>query len=153
MKRTGATYLQTPITGMDADWYTPEPLFRDLEQRFGPFTLDVAANDQNAKCAEYFTEEQDGRVQPWHGRVWCNPPYKDLIKWVSKAHEETRSGRCEIAVLLLPAQTSTAWFHDFALQHAEIYWIRGKQKFGGRRGSAMVGSLALIFRRPEEATA
>jgi phage N-6-adenine-methyltransferase len=144
--------MQKPIDGLDGDWYTPEPLFRAIAEKYGPFTLDAAANENNTKCAEYFTEQQDGRACTWHGRVWCNPPYHDLIKWVKKAYDETKSGNCEIAVLLLPAQTSTAWFHDYALPFAEICWIRGKQKFGGRKGSAFLGSVVIVFRRSMEAT-
>jgi len=81
---------------------------------------------------------------------WCNPPYTKLLDWVRKAHDETRLGHCEIAVLLLPAHTSTAWFHDYALPYAELYWIRGKRKFGGQRGTAIMPSVAVVFRKPAE---
>jgi phage N-6-adenine-methyltransferase len=130
------------------NWYTPDWLFGILDAEFGPFTLDAAASPKNTKCEEYFTVEDDGLCQEWHGRVWCNPPYRNLIRWVTKAYEETQSGRCEIAVLLLPAQTSTDWFHDFALPFAELRWIKRKVKFGGRKTSALMPSVAAIFRRP-----
>lgn len=129
-----------------SEWFTPDDLFNELAAKYGPFTLDVAASHDNSKCEEYFTVEQDGLAQEWHGRVWCNPPYRDLIKWVKKAHEETQSGRCEIAVLLLPAHTSTAWFHDYALPFAEFYWVRRKRKFGGL-STALMPSVGVIFRR------
>ncbi len=108
MRRQNPAVLQRQpqIPGIGpGEWFTPEPLFRMLEEKYGPFTLDAAADESNAKCAEYFTESQDGRIQPWRGRVWCNPPYRDLLKWVRHAYGETQAGRCEVAVLLLPAHT------------------------------------------------
>lgn len=128
-----------------SDWFTPDWLFRDLDARFGPFTLDAAAADDNAKCVEYFTERQDGLTQAWRGRVWCNPPYVGLLRWVKKAYEEVASGRAERVLLLLLAHTSTEWFHEWALPFARLHWIRGKVKFGGRNKSALMPSVAVIF--------
>lgn len=79
-------------------------------ERFGEFTLDVAAADHNAKAPRYFTKEQDGLAQTWAGEhVWCNPPYSDIYPWVHKAwaeHERTRG-----IVMLLPAnRTEQKWW-------------------------------------------
>jgi hypothetical protein len=48
----------------------------------------VAAAPHNAKCPAYYDREQDGLEQPWHGVVWCNPPYSGLDAWVEKAWRE-----------------------------------------------------------------
>lgn len=89
-------------------WETPDAFFRALDAEFH-FTLDVCALPVNAKCREFYTPKQDGLKQPWSGAVWCNPPYgREIGKWVKKAAEET----CMV-VMLLPARTDTAWFHDF----------------------------------------
>jgi phage N-6-adenine-methyltransferase len=67
------------------EWSTPPELFASLDAEFH-FTLDPAATPQNAKCAKFFTEEQDGLTQDWSGeRVFCNPPYgRGLDKWAQK---------------------------------------------------------------------
>ena len=47
--------------------------------------LDAAADATNAKCARYFTAEDDGLTQDWAGEtVWLNPPYGRGItgKWM-----------------------------------------------------------------------
>ena len=61
------------------EYFTPGWLFDELSARFGPFTLDAAAQPDSAKCAAFFDLESDGLSQPWSGVVWCNPPYSDVI--------------------------------------------------------------------------
>jgi len=128
------------------DWWTPDWLFDELNEKYGPFTLDAAASANNTKCVEYLSTEEDGRSTPWFGRVWCNPPYNKLIEWVRHAYEETQSGRCELACLVLPAQTSTQWFHEYALPYAELYWIRGKVRFAGKKERALMPTVVVVFR-------
>ena len=48
------------------EWPTPQELFDELNAEFG-FTTDVAATNDNAKCAHYYTQEQDGLKQDWRG--------------------------------------------------------------------------------------
>lgn len=66
------------------EWATPQAFFDELDKEFH-FTLDVCATPENAKCSEYYTKEQDGLSQEWHGTVWMNPPYgREIGKWVAK---------------------------------------------------------------------
>lgn len=82
------------------EWATPLELFKALDAEFG-FTCDVCATADNAKCAEFFSPEQDGLAQEWTGVCWCNPPYgREIGKWVRKAAESS----CTV-VMLLPART------------------------------------------------
>ena len=130
-------------------WETPQDFFNELDQEFH-FDLDVCALPENAKCARYYTPEQDGLSQPWDGVVWCNPPYgRNIGKWVRKAHEENRRNNNYI-VMLLPARTDTKWFHDYILSKAEIRFIRGRLKFGGAKNSAPFPSMVVVFRPRKE---
>lgn len=128
------------------EWATPQQFFDALDAEFGPFTVDVAANAWNAKCAAFFTEEQDGLQQIWTGRVWCNPPYGPGIdKWVAKGWEAVRDGHAQVAVLFVPARTDTRWWHDVVMAHAsEVRFIRGRVKFGGK-GGAPFPSCVVVF--------
>jgi phage N-6-adenine-methyltransferase len=78
--------------------------------RFGEFTLDVAAAAHNTKCARYFDRETDGLAQPWADElVWCNPPYSLIEPWVRKAWDEAPHTRG--IVMLLPAnRTEQKWW-------------------------------------------
>jgi phage N-6-adenine-methyltransferase len=104
----------------------------------------VCADDHNAKCKRYFTKEQDGLVQNWQGSVWCNPPYgKEIGKWLKKAYESYLDGAR--VVLLVPARTDTAWWHDYAMK-GEIRFIRGRLKFGDSKNSAPFPSAVIVFK-------
>lgn len=140
-------------TGKD-DWETPAGLFEKLNAEFN-FTIDVAASDSNHKLPRYYTRETDGLAQSWAGeRVFCNPPYSKKNRdnpgqaaWVEKAYKETLNGA--LTVLLIPARTDTAVFHDYILPHAEIRFIRGRLRFednGRPSDAAPFPSMIAIFR-------
>lgn len=134
------------FSSASCEWETPKEFF-DRQDAVYHFDLDVCATP-NAKCARYYTEEQDGLVQPWTGRCWMNPPYGRTIgKWVQKAYESVRGGGdADLVVCLLPARTDTAWWHDYCMK-GEVQFIRGRLKFGNARNAAPFPSALVIFRR------
>lgn len=121
-------------TGKD-DWGTPQDLFDALNEEFN-FTLDPCADNNNHKCAKYYTIEQDGLAQSWAGEtVFCNPPYSRKTKtnagqiaWVQKCYKEATEGGI-VVVMLIPARTDTIMFHDYILGKAEIRFIKGRVNF------------------------
>ena len=129
-------------------WSTPQAFFDELNQEFH-FNLDPCADEQNHKCARYFTREKDGLKQSWGGyRVFCNPPYGRTIGlWVQKSWEESRKSNT-LVVLLLPARTDTKYFHDYILYRSEIRFLPGRLKFGNSKNSAPFPSMLVIFRAP-----
>lgn len=127
------------------EWSTPQNIFDDLNQEFN-FNLDPCSTEENHKCSFYFTKETDGLSQNWGGwRVFCNPPYSQIGKWVEKAFREGHKDGT-IVVLLIPARTDTKYFHDFILHRSEIRFIKGRLKFGNHKGSAPFPSMIVIFR-------
>ena len=126
------------------DWATPQDFFDSLNAEFG-FTLDAAADDSNHKCDIYFTKKENGLSKKWGGATWCNPPYgREIGLWVKKAYQESRAGN--LVVMLIPARTDTAWFHEYVLNKAEIRFVRGRLKFGGAKNAAPFPSMVCIFR-------
>ena len=69
-------------------WETPQKLFDELDAEFH-FTLDVAASDENHKCARYFTQSDDGLRQNgwtdmtvlWQWRLLRLLPPPMLHRW------------------------------------------------------------------------
>jgi len=124
-------------------WATPQELFDKLDA-VHRFTLDVCALPSNTKCRSYYTPEDDGLQQQWHGVCWMNPPYGRTIgQWVKKAYESSENGAT--VVCLLPARTDTRWFHDYCTR-GEITFIKGRLKFGGHKNAAPFPSMIVVFK-------
>ncbi|MGK7443600.1 phage N-6-adenine-methyltransferase [Salmonella enterica] len=63
-------------------WRTPDLLFWGINAMFGPLTLDLFADDDNAKCPVWYTADDNALVQDWAemlesigGAAFGNPPY------------------------------------------------------------------------------
>lgn len=93
--------------------------------------------------------------------VWCNPPYGNVETgvWTKKCYEESRKPNTTV-VMLIPARTDRASFHDYIYGKAEIRFIRGRLAFevggkpvvdgNGKPMNAPFPSMVVIFRPPEE---
>lgn len=128
------------------EWPTPRDFFERVSDEFGPFDLDPCATPENAKCARFFTRDDDGLAQDWTGKVWMNPPYgREIGRWMRKAHESSLAGA--LVVCLVPARTDTAWWHDYAAK-GRVRFVRGRLKFGGSRTSAPFPSALVVFAPP-----
>ena len=123
-------------------WATPTAFFENYNQKFN-FELDVCATHENAKCAKYFTIDDDGLSKEWSGTCWMNPPYgREIIKWMEKAYKSSLNGAT--VVCLVPARTDTKWWHEYAAKGA-VEFIRGRLKFGAAKNSAPFPSAVVIF--------
>ncbi len=142
---------RTIFSSRSDDWPTDPGTFAQLDGRYGRFTLDVCANAENAKCARFYTREQNGLVQPWAGRVWMNPPYgRALPAWIAKAHEAADT-TADIVCCLVPARTDTRWWHEHAI-HGEIEFLRGRLRFGEAANAAPFPSAVIVFRKSTAVT-
>ena len=92
-------------------------------------SVDPCATAENAKCALYFTREQDGLAQDWGThRCFVNPPYgRKIGAWARKCFEASQGGA--LVVLLVPARTDTRWFHDWVANKAKVTFLRGRLRF------------------------
>lgn len=159
------------LTSNSQQWETPKAFFDRLNSAYR-FTLDACATQENAKCENFFSPEQDGLKQSWSGHsVWINPPYQPARKackfgckkatcverghltydvagqydWVKKAHDEVRENNCRVAVCLLPARTDTKLFHDYVMRASMVWFVRGRLTFVGAPASAVFPSMIVTF--------
>jgi len=129
------------------DWETPPPVFAEYDQEFH-FTLDVCATTSNAKCARFFSPEEDGLMQAWGAGVcWMNPPYgRNIGRWLEKAYCSALAGATVVA--LVPSRTGTAWWHAWIVGKAEVRLRQGRITFVDAPHPAGFDSAAVIYRPP-----
>jgi phage N-6-adenine-methyltransferase len=126
------------------DWATPKDFFDKLNKAFR-FDLDVCASEKNAKCARFFTKEQNGLMQDWVGICWMNPPYgRGIGDWVKKAYDSAKVNGSTV-VCLIPARTDTRWWHEYVAK-GEVYFVPGRLKFGDSKNSAPFPCAVVVFR-------
>jgi site-specific DNA-methyltransferase (adenine-specific) len=136
--------------GNGREWETPPEVFQPLDREFG-FTLDPCATPKNAKCAQFYTERENGLIQRWAGeRVFMNPPYgREIYDWTRKAKASAAAGT--LVVGLLPASTDLAWWHDDVVAvGAQVRYIRGRVRFltdGPYRASGFFPSVIVVWPR------
>jgi len=124
------------------EWLTPPDLIRQL----GPFDLDPCApvNRPWDTAAKHYTVLDDGLLNPWHGRVWLNPPYgPETGKWLAKmAHHGN-------GVALVFARTETAAFHEHVWPRASaLLFLRGRLTFhhvDGTPGPCSAGAPSVLI--------
>ena len=127
------------------EWETPQELFDKLDREFH-FSLDACASDENHKCDNYYTIEDDGLDKIWDcGAIFCNPPYSQIAKWVEKCYREGQKDGT-VVVMLIPARTDTRWFHKYVYHRSEIRFLRGRLKFSGAMYNAPFPSMVVVFR-------
>ena len=128
------------------DWATPQEFFDKLDWRFGPFDLDPCANPSNTKCANFYTETEDGLSKSWEGHtVFVNPPYgRGIDKWIKKGYDESRSEDTRVT-MLIPARNDTRYWHQYVMKADEVYFVKGRLKFGDSENSAPFPSAVVVF--------
>jgi hypothetical protein len=84
-------------------WLTPQKILTAL----GPFDLDPCAAPTPRPwptAAHHICPPDDGLSAEWHGRVWLNPPYRQVDAWMAKLADHGHG------TALVFARTETQWF-------------------------------------------
>jgi len=137
------------FTSATPEWYTPQHIIDRVLRVFGEISLDPCSNSANEEEANvpaenYYTAATDGLSQPWHGRVYMNPPYGDEIpQWVDRMVQAFEGEEVDEAIALLPARTDTNWFRP--LGNYVLAFIRGRLKFSGSENSAPFPSVVIYL--------
>lgn len=144
------------------DWITPRRLYEQLDKEFH-FQLDAATSQANPLgTSNFYSALEDGLKQPWLNPTFVNPPYssRNIFPWLQKAKHEQLLNQVT-SVFLLPARTSTIWFHEYIYnkEFVEVRFLKGRITFDvqdpdndPRRGSntAPFDSAIIIFYAPKD---
>lgn len=105
------------------EWLTPPEILAKL----GQFDLDPCAPVIRPwdTAQRHFTVHNNGLAQPWHGRVWCNPPFgREAVKWLRRMAEHGNG------IALIPARTETAMFYECVWGAADaVLFMEGRPHF------------------------
>lgn len=131
------------------EWYTPREMVERVTNTLGAIDLDPCSNshvEPAVPAALHYTQSEDGLAQPWHGRVFINPPYGRVVfAWIQKLIAEYSEGRVSQAIALVPSRTDTEWFGR--LWDYTICFVDGRLKFSGYDNSAPFPS-AVVYLGP-----
>lgn len=128
--------------GATDEWLTPPEIVRSL----GVFDLDPCSPVDRPwpTALAHYTIKDNGLRQPWHGRVWLNPPYGPQTgKWLAKlAHHGN-------GIALIFARTETTMFHEHGWNKADaMLFLRGRLNFytvEGTRSSLNAGGPSVLI--------
>jgi len=153
-------------------WRTSEELYQGANTKYGPFALDIFTDGENAKCAQFYTAENNALTQDWTADLdgrwgWANPPYSrssyldgdkrkepltGMRNIMKKAFEEREKGAK--FVFLIKAATAEVWWPENA---DHIVFIRGRVGFkvpewfipeeGAKAANAGFGAVLAIFNK------
>lgn len=112
------------------EWLTPPELVETL----GPFDLDPCYSEPRPwpTAGKHYGVEEDGLLQPWHGFVWCNPPYGEhAAAWLQKLSEYKH------CIALIFARTETRMFREYIWDRAlAVFFMYGRIRFYNTDGAA-----------------
>ena len=137
--------FEKPAQGITTNWLTPPKLLQQL----GTFDLDpcgCAGMPWRTATTTYFLPEHNGLVEPWFGRVWCNPPYgsREVVPWLKRMAQHGNG------FLLIYARSETlAWQRD-VFPHADgTLFLAGRlhlYRASGERGESATAPSSSSFR-------
>jgi DNA N-6-adenine-methyltransferase (Dam) len=126
------------------DYFTPPHIIGAARRAMGGIDTDPATHhiaQQYIDAHHAYTIQDDGLTQPWHGKVWLNPPFGQWDEWVPKILSELESDRVTDICVLMPCRAMSGLGIADLIDAADALWIsKGRLQFGGLGGTANDGS-------------
>jgi len=92
------------------DYFTPSELVDAAREAMGGIDLDAASHwiaNRTHKIPDYFDINRSAFDNPWHGRVWLNPPYGDNAPWFREIERYAKCGDVTQLCMLSPVWAFT----------------------------------------------
>ena len=118
-------------TENEEEWLTPPHIIKTL----GEFDLDPCHQPVSRRvwdtAKKHYSVEDNGLIQKWEGRVWCNPPYgRQTFDWLKKLAGHGNG------IALIFSRTETRGFHSEIWDRADaVFFFKGRLKFYKSNGT------------------
>ena len=77
--------FDAPIQSRETDErYTPKWIFDALGVTFDLDPASPPLGVSQVPTSAVWTKDDDGLTKPWHGFVWCNPPFSNATAWADR---------------------------------------------------------------------
>jgi hypothetical protein len=117
--RRGFSVIDNPNhKGATDTWLTPLSIVTNLG---GNFDLDPCGYVGHATAKTVFTS--NGDTQKWFGRVWLNPPYSEVGRWLDMLADHGNG------IALVFARTDTRWAQKHFKKANQVFFLKGRIKF------------------------
>ena len=113
--------------------YTPAGIVEAARATLGGFDLDPASCEianRTVRASKYYTKEQNGFIQPWHGKVFLNSPggwCDNIGQLVVKASKDTppctETGTCGLPYPHVHAGTESSqkkWWQELVFRWRQV---------------------------------
>ena len=132
------------------DFYTHSRILNPVRVFLGgEIDLDPASHaiaNREVKSRRFFTRNDNGLMQPWCGRVWCNPPFSHWGDWAPKiASEWKRGGISEMCVLAACRTLTAQQFSPVVKTASAICVLFGRIPFWGSNATSSPDDGHCIF--------
>lgn len=95
------------------DWETPPDFFAELDKEFH-FTLDPCAEPETAKCAKFYTKEDDGLLKNW-GVKQCSAIYHMGAKLASGLRNARKKANMQKSLCLFRRERTQKRFMNISI--------------------------------------
>jgi phage N-6-adenine-methyltransferase len=126
------------------DYATPHEFVRAVEQEYAvSMMLDLAANEENAKCDHFLALPMNSLSVDWVEALrlrpplddsrpcaWLNPPFRGIDPWMEKCKVESAKGMRIVSLTL--ASIGTAWYRKHVEGGALSLVLRRRITFVGQ---------------------
>ena len=128
------------------EWFTPPVILDAAREAMGTLDCDPASSEtanKTVRARTFFTKEQDGLSQKWHGNVWLNPPFSqpEVSQFCGAICDRILSKEIKQACVLTNNATETIWGQRLLYEASAVCFPAGRVRFLDPQGNLRTGAL------------
>jgi hypothetical protein len=131
------TWMVNPTTSFQ-DYFTPSEIINAARDAMGGIDLDAASHwaaNRVHRIPDFFDVNRSAFENPWHGRVWLNPPYGDNAPWFREIERYVKASEVKQLCMISPVWAFTTSIARPVMQLSSAFVLLSPTpKFWGNAG-------------------